>query len=217
MESLVGFRRMLRETKGLKIREEIHSSDFINSPGDLKRIKRNDRVDILKKCIDWLNEQSGLNVFSVAVNKDGKSKDIFELAWNTLFTRFENTMEKKNFNGPQNADDRGIVLSDNTDGGKLTKLLRKMRHYNPIPNRSDLYFGGYRDKKIQFIIEDPVFRDSANSLVHQMSDVVAYCARQIYEPNNYMKKKGGNNFYHRLEKVSTKVVTTSNSLGIVEL
>jgi hypothetical protein len=217
LQSLVSFRRMLRDTKGLKIREEIHSSDFINKPGGLKRIKRNDRVDILKKCVDWVNEQSGMNVFSVAVNKQGKSNDIFELAWNGLFTRFENTIERKNFVGPQNADDRGVVISDNTEGEKLTKLLRKMRHYNPIPNRVDLFHGGYRDMKIQFIIEDPVLRDSQQSLVHQMCDVVAYCARQLYEPNNYMKRKGGNSFYTRLNNVSTKAVTTANNLEIVPL
>jgi len=50
-----------------------------------------------------------------------------------------------------------------------------------------------------------------------MCDVVAYCARQLYEPNNYMKRKGGNNFYTRLNNVSTKAVTTANNLGIVPL
>jgi len=42
LDDLITFRRHLRTTKGLKLREEIHSRDFINSPGPLVRIKRHD-------------------------------------------------------------------------------------------------------------------------------------------------------------------------------
>ena len=48
LDDLVAFRRHLRQTKGLKLREEIHATHFINRPGELKRLKRNDRIDILK-------------------------------------------------------------------------------------------------------------------------------------------------------------------------
>lgn len=216
LTDLVEFRKTLRETKGLKLREEIHCTNFINKPGDLKRIKRNDRLDILKKCIDWLNGRNDVNVFSIAVNKTNKTTDIFELAWNALLTRFETTISHKNFSGPQNPDERGIVLSDNTEGEKLRKLIRKMRHYNPTPNRLDLFGGGFRNFKLQYVIEDPIMRDSRLSFMHQMNDVVAYCIRQKFEPNNYMKKKGGNNFYKRLSNVSVRVVSKSNN-GIVEL
>jgi len=35
LESLVNLRKELRDVKGLKLREEIHSRDFISSPGEL--------------------------------------------------------------------------------------------------------------------------------------------------------------------------------------
>ncbi|MFO8001338.1 MAG: DUF3800 domain-containing protein [Marinilabilia sp.] len=217
LSNLVDFRRGLRDKKGLKLRDEIHANEFINKPGELKRIKRNDRLDILKKCVDWLNNQPQLNIFSVALDKDGKTDDIFEFAWNTLIMRFENTIRHNNFSGPQNPDDRGIVLSDNTEGERLRKLIRKMRHFNTVPNMQKLYAGGYRNIKLEYVIEDPIFRDSQHSFIHQMNDVLAYCVRQRYEPNNYMKKKGGHNFYKRLESVVTREVTNRNDLGIVEI
>jgi hypothetical protein len=68
LQSMVGFRKMLRDTKGLKLRDEIHSTHFINKPGDLIRIKRNDRLDIMKKCIDWANAQTDISTFSVVVD-----------------------------------------------------------------------------------------------------------------------------------------------------
>jgi hypothetical protein len=213
---MVDFRKMLKETKGLKLRDEIHCTHFINKPGDLIRIKRNDRLDIMKKCIDWANAQTDLSTFSIVVDKQGRKDEIFELAWNALLMRFENTIRHKNFPGPQNADDRGIVLSDNTEGEKLRGLIRKMRHYNTIPNRQDMYQGGYKNVKLEYIIEDPIFRDSQYSFIHQLNDVIAYCVRQKYEPNSYMKKKAGTNFYNRLSNVTVKVVSKSND-GIVEL
>lgn len=217
LSELVSFRKLLRDSKGLKLREEIHSSEFINKPGDLKRIKRNDRLDILKKCVDWLNSQPQLNVFSVVVDKQGRDDDIFEFAWNTLAMRFENTIRHGNFSDPRNADDRGIVLSDNTEGERLRKLIRRMRHYNRIYHSAGNYGSGTYNVKLNYLIEDPVFRDSHHSFIHQMCDVLAYIVRQKYEPNAYVKKKGGHHFYKRLHQVKTTSVTNKNQDGIVEL
>jgi len=217
LDDLVAFRREIRNSKGLKLREEIHSTHMINKPGELKRISRNDRLDIMKKCIDWMNTQPDLNIFSVSVLKKDKPDEVFEIAWNALINRFENTIRHKNFSGPQNADDRGIILSDNTEGEKLRTLVRKMRHYNVVPNKKDTFLSGFRNLKLHYVIEDPILRDSKNSFIHQMNDVLAYCVRQRYEPNAYMKKKGGHNFYKRLENVIVKKVTKSNNYGIVEL
>ncbi len=215
LKDLVAFRQELKKTKGLKIREEIHCTEFINRPGPLVRIKRNDRLDIIKKCIDWLNSQDDLRVYSVVVDKQGRSADfdVFGQAWHALLMRFENTLSYRNFPGP-GIDDRGMVLSDNTDGGKLRRLVRKMRHFNMVPGMSG---APARNLRLHHIIEDPVLRDSQFSLMHQMNDVIAYCARQMYEPNAYMKKKGGTNFYRRLQNVSLSVVSRNNPFGIVEI
>lgn len=218
LESLVQFRRMLRDTKGLKLREEIHANELINKPNQLMRIQRNDRLDIIKKCVDWVNEQPDMNVFSVVVDKHGKSAgtDIFQIAWNTLINRFENTLAYRNFKGPRNSDERGMIIADNTDGLKLRQLVRRMRHYNAIPNNQQFYQQGYRNRRMIHVIEDPVFRDSRQSLILQMNDVLAYCCRQLYEPNSYMRRKGGANFYRRLTDVVVKEVSSKNNYGIVD-
>ena len=216
LTELVRFRQFLRNYKGLKLKDEIHCTEFINKPGELIRIKRNDRLDILKKCMDWLNSQTDISIYSVVVDKQGKTGDIFEMAWNTLLNRFENTIRHSNFHGPRNISDRGMVISDNTDVKKLRMLIRKMRHYNPVPNRRDLYGGDVRNLRLEYIIEDPVFRDSKESLIHQKNDVVAYFCRQKFEPNAYMKKKGGVNYYNRLTNVLVPQVSWRRD-GIVRI
>lgn len=216
LDSLVNFRRWLRDNKGLYMKDEIHCTEFINKPGKLVRIKRNDRLDILKKCIDWLNAEPDVSVFSVCIDKShNATRDIFEYAWNALLMRFENTIRYSNFPGPKNAQDMGMIVSDNTDGDKLRKLVRRMRHYNNIP--SMIHQGTSRNMKLNYIIEDPIFRDSKHSMIHQMNDVTAYFARQMYEPNRFIKSKAAHNYYKRLTTVCLKKVTNKNSLGVVEL
>src|ERR1700742_2062235 len=61
LQDLFRFRQMLKITKGLMIKEEIHCTKFISRPGALVRIPRNDRLDIIKKCIDWLNTQNDMS------------------------------------------------------------------------------------------------------------------------------------------------------------
>lgn len=220
LTDLVAFRRHLRITKDLKLREEIHAAPFINNPGPLVRIKRHDRLDILKQCIDFLSNRTDVSVITVVVNKSTKpaNYDVFEAAWQALIQRFENTIRHRNFPGAF-YDQRGMVLPDNTDGGKLTRLIRKMRHYNPIPSQARFQQQGssYRNMTLQYVIEDPFLKDSAHSFLHQLTDVVAYCARQLFEPNSYMKKKQGHNFYGRLGPVLNPHASRSHSLHLVLL
>lgn len=218
LNGLIDFRRYLRDTKGLKLREEIHATHFVNRPGELRRIKRNDRIDILKQCIDWLQGQADINVITVICKKRDKTKEeVFVKSWQALIQRFENTIRHRNFSGPTNPDDKGMVLPDRTDDKQLTQLTRKMRRYNPVPNIRVFYTDGYRDIPLDYVIEDPMMRESKNSFIHQMVDVVSYCARQIYEPNKYMRKKGGHHFYERLEPILVKQASKYHRLGIVEL
>lgn len=184
LDELVNFRKKLRDTKGLKLREEIHCTELINRPKELVRIKRNDRLDIIKKCIDWLNTQENIEIFSVVKFKSDPNEDVFDTTWIQLIHSFEEHLKSKHQN------EKGIILSDNTEGEKLRMLIRKQRH--AINNNIDK------------IIEDPIFRDSKNSLLHQMNDVIAYCVRQNFEPNAYMKKKGGHNYFQRLKNVVIK-------------
>ena len=84
LENLIQFRQYLRGHKGLKLREEIHASDFVNARSKVKKIKRNDRIDILKKCIDWVAANDDVNIITVRVDKSNYKDNIFELAWGRL-------------------------------------------------------------------------------------------------------------------------------------
>lgn len=218
LEQLIDFRRYLRQKFGLRLREEFHASAFINRPGELVRIKRYDRLAMIRAFADQLASMTDLGLINVVVDKQGKSAtyDVFEKAWTALVQRFENTVSNHNFPGPNNPDERGIIICDHTDDKKLVRLLRKLRRYNPIPNQPT-YGPGFRNLPLRYVIEDPPFRDSAHNYFVQAADLAAYLLYQHLEPNAYMKKKGGHTYFTRLKPILCLHASANDPDGIVRI
>lgn len=220
LEQIINFRRNLKSRYGFRLREEFHASALITRPGaDLSdRIKRYDRLAMIRSFSDLLAGFSDMSIINVVVDKTRAAQDynVFESAWKALIQRFENTISNHNFPGPANPDERGLILCDHTDDKKLTDLLRKMRRYNPIPNQPE-HGDGYRNLSISYIVEDPVFRDSAHHYFIQAADLVAFLLYQRLAPNAYMKKNSGQNYFTRLEPILCKVAARNDPLGIVRL
>lgn len=218
LEQIVSFRGRMRDEFGLRVREEIHAAAMINKPGSLARIRRNDRLTIIRGFANELATMKDLNIINVVVDKQGKAADYdpFTMAWKVLTQRFENTLSHRNLPGPVNPDDRGMVFADHTDDKKLMQLLRQMRRYNPVPNQPS--FGlGYRNLVLTSIIEDPSFRDSEHSYFVQAADVAAFLLYQRLAPNSYIRKKSGQNYFKRLDPVLCKVASSNDPDGIVFL
>lgn len=218
LNRIVDFRKRMKSKFGLRLNEEIHSAKFINRPGDLVRIKRNDRLAILRAFANELALLQDVNIINVIVDKTNKVEDydVFTMAWKALIQRFENTISRKNFPGPANPDERGIVFPDHTEDKKLKQLLRQMRRYNPVQNQPS--FGiGYRNLQLSAIVEDPNFRSSLHSYYIQLADLAAFLAYQHLKPNGYMKKKQGHRYFVKLDNVLCKVASRTDPQGIVWL
>jgi hypothetical protein len=187
LNTLIAFRRTLRAVHGLPVRTEIHASHYINH--DPVGLPRHIRLAILRNTVDELAKLKYLSITNVVVKKQGKQQDydVFEIAWRTLFQRFENTMRAGNFPGGHR-NDFGVVITDATAGKKLSRLVRKMAVHNYIPNDAQ-YAGGSRNIPITRVIEDPYGKDSAQTLPIQMADVVAYFLNQRYRPSSYIKRQ----------------------------
>jgi Protein of unknown function (DUF3800) len=215
LSAIVDFRKVLKERYGLKLREEIHAAHFINSPGDLARIGKSMRLHILREVMDFQAQLPDINILNIIVNKDNKAPgtDIFDIAWQTLIQRFHNTVSRKNFPGPQNSDDRGLLFTDKTDEPKLRALSRRMRRFNQVPSRFNTQA---LSVPTTTIIEDAVHRDSKHSYFIQLCDVNAYFLYQQYAPSAYVKKKGAKNYITRLGSALCRVASSTHPLGIVE-
>ena len=215
LEAVIGLRRNLRLRYGLKLREELHAAHYLHKPGDLRRIPKSIRLRLLRDVIDFQASLPDLSIINVVVDKQGKGQedDIFEIAWTTLIQRFHNTIAYKNFPGPQNPDDKGILIVDQTDEIKLRNLSRKMRRYNPVPS---MFGGSSLAVPITTLVEDAVHRNSQHSYFIQLADVNAYFLFQKYAACKYVVKKGARNYFSRLAPVLCTVASRKHAEGIVE-
>lgn len=218
LSEMVDFRRWVRQQYGVKLREELHASRLITRPGSLARIPKYQRLAIIGAFANTLARISDFNLISIVVDKTTKNAgyDVFEMAWKALVMRLENTISYRNFRGPANPDDRGIVLSDNTDNRKLLRLLSGMRRHNPVPNQPQVG-SGYRNLPLASVIERPTFRDSRESYFIQACDLAAFLLYQELRPNRYMRTKGGKSYFNRLSPIFCTAASSKDPRGIVWL
>jgi hypothetical protein len=218
LDALVTFRRLLRQRYGLKLREELHASHLISRPGPLARIKRDQRLAIIRQFADCVAHMP-VEILVVVADKNGKhaSYDAFDRAWTALVQRLENTLTHGHFRASPSPDERGAVFPDRTDDKKLTRLVRRMRRYNPVPHCAVVYGPGYTQMPIERVVEDPSFRDSAASYFIQAADVTAYLVHQSLVPNGYFRRKGARNYYKRLAPVYCPWASSAHPLGFVML
>ena len=215
LDHLLAFRRRMRGVFGLLMREEIHAAHFINKPGPLVRIRRNDRLAILRHHISELATMSDLSIINILVDKDGKRPDYspLDVAWRALVQRFSDTMHHRNFPGPANPDETGFVIPDDTDAARITRMLRRMRRFNPIPHRGD-YGSGYRNLRIANLVEDPFFKRSEHSYFIQAADTIAYFLYQQESPSAYLRRRGGRSLFERLGPLLCRAAAPGDPQGI---
>lgn len=129
LEAILDFRRRLRDTYGVKLREELHAGNMLHKPGELARIPKSIRLKILREALDFQSALAGVSIVNIVVDKLGKPLDfdVFDVAWVTLIQRFHNTISYKNFPGPQNPDDRGLLVVDASSSGRLVCSLTLRR------------------------------------------------------------------------------------------
>jgi|GEM_PF-2228984 len=122
---MVAFRRRMQGAFGLRLREEIHAAPMINKPGRLARIKRNDRLSILRFFADELALMPHLNIINVVVDKTNKNSnhDIAIIAWKALIQRFSNTITSSNFSGPMNSDEIDQLIEKDSSHQQLELVL----------------------------------------------------------------------------------------------
>lgn len=211
---LVAFRRTVKAVHGLPMRTELHASEYIRSP-PVAGMAKHTRLGIMRQLLDELAKVPYIRITNVVVDKHGKPAgyDVFDHAWRALFQRFENTIGYGNFPGAHRAD-RGMVISDNTDGQKLMRLVRKMAVYNVIPGMGGL---PARNMPMVRVIEDPHHKNSADSYLIQACDVAAYFLHQKYQPCAYVRRKGAANYFNRLHPVLNTRASLANGFGIVVL
>jgi len=114
---------------------------------------------------------------------------------------------------------RAVILADEGREIEITRALRKMHVFNPIPSRLGGWESGQYTKNITTdrIIEDPVFKNSARSYLTQLADCAAFALlKREVPPTPFIKRYGiADMFDNTLRGVCYKKAALNEPLGIV--
>jgi hypothetical protein len=239
-------RQLLKEDFGIFMRNELHSREFVNGRGRISDtiIGKHQRSRIFEGLLRLVATLPKVMLINVCLETKGR-KDVQLDAWDRLTNRIERTMlefEKRELplRGQLLAEVSSILpdarralletrlnhyspvsvlIADQGREHEITRVLRKMSVFNPVPSM----FGGWDDGKktknisVRRIVEDPVFKKSHQSYFIQLADAVAYSLlKRETTPTAHVRKYGIHRMFERaLSGVCYKKASFSDPLGIV--
>jgi Protein of unknown function (DUF3800) len=192
----------LKKDYGIYLRKEIHARDLVAGRGKIsdRVIGKWQRSRIFHGLLNLVASLPNVKLFNVCLNVANHA-DPQMVAWDRIINRIERTMlefervelplrrrlttlAEQNFPAAdaERIDQRlniyrarAVIFADEGREIEITKALRKMHVFNPIPSR----FGGWptgatKNITTERIIEDPVFKPSDRSYLIQMADCVAF-------------------------------------------
>lgn len=209
LQNIKTFRKHVKEKYGLLLREEIHAAELIRIKriSAYKQIRKSDRIQILKSFVEQMPLMfPKAKIINVCLDKSdfALDTDFMMLAWQRLIQRYDTFLKKT-------ADDKGIIVADDTNSDLIRNLMRKMRVYNPIPSN----YGGSYQAPTDNILEDPFSRDSKHSYFIQAVDCIAQALYRKEFPKGSLKKFGVDQIFDYLHPILLKEANNNDENGIV--
>lgn len=180
-ESLLSFRRRLRDRYGVRASDEIKARYLIKGNGPLRHLgdSPNDRRVIYRSHFQLLSSLPVL-AFGVVIRKSSnfeQGRDLRSLAWHTLLQRLERSTRKGGFISGQQV----MLIHDEGDAELVRREARKSRRWITAGNA---FSGGGSMSQFVNLIEDPSPRASHHNYFIQCSDLVAYSAFRAAIPGS---------------------------------
>lgn len=176
-EDLIGFRRYLRKSFGLRMRAEIKATQLIRGSGPWSELGLGETVRkrVYRSLMRFQGKSGGVLTYAVVVDKSKRDSadDVRDRAWRFAFQRIERTMSTR--------DERVMLIPDGGQYLWIRKLAREMRRFS-MPG-SMLGIGALERPMLKVLIDDPVERDSRESYFIQLADLNAYAAYRNTVPD----------------------------------
>lgn len=172
-DSVKEWRRRLKASDGVLITKEFHATEFCAGRGRLGEqiVGKYRRSRMFREGLQLLNSMEGVKVFTVCRQSQT------DWALERLLTRINKTLGAW--------DSYGVLMIDQGKEAEITRLLRRLGVYNPVPVYVAPGVTQTQNLKLERILEDPVFKESKNSYFVQLADFVAYALlrREKHLPN----------------------------------
>jgi hypothetical protein len=174
-EHLRIMRRQIKQTYGLPIKTEFHTSDFIKNRHPYRNFNISDanRKQIIFDVINYVSLHLDIKIINTAVNKrritQGSNYQVLDNALKYNVQRIENDL---NTTAPGS---KFLIITDEGRLNQMVKTTRRIQKINFIPS----HYGGSYLSNINKLIEDPLGKESHESYFIQLADLISYIV-QLY-------------------------------------
>lgn len=218
-DQLQAYRRQLKQRYGLYIRKELHAQELVKGKGNIAptAVGKHDRSKIFHGMLQTIASLPKIQIFNICLDVRGRS-DPQLVAWDRLVNRVERTMRAYEDRDLVHCA-RATIVADEGREAEITKAIRKMHVFNPIPSQFGSWGDGSRTRNLTLrrIIEDPVFKASHQSFFLQSADCIAFALlKREVAPTPHIARYGIHRYFDKLlAPVCFHAASNSDPLGIV--
>ena len=175
---IINYRRRLNTSDGILVDKEFHATDFVAGRGDLGAVvSKWRRARIFEDALTFVTTLPDVAILNACVPRRLENRAFERLAGRL------NVFAAK-------ARSNIMLISD--EGKDFTPLIRRMRRSNYIRSRRG-FFGdsaAVKNKPVDRIVEDIVYRDSKHSTFIQLADFCAFSLLRFESPTPRMVAAG---------------------------
>ncbi len=172
-DELIRFRQGLRNSFGIPMRAELKANYLIRNSGSLRTlgIAPSQRQYIYRESLRVL-QRLPARAFGIVTDKRRvgvSGQDCFDLTWEMLLQRLERTCTREGTSV--------IITHDAGENDAVRRQVRKARRHLTAGSARGT---GILHNNLDKVIDDPVARDSRQSYLIQLADMVAYAGWRTY-------------------------------------
>lgn len=203
-DKVKAFRQTLKEEHGIHVSHELHAWKFAAGKGQIadRPISKQARAPIFRQVLRFIAESKSFVVVSSCHTTE-------QFAFERLLNRINRTAEARK----QNV----LLFFDQGGEAEITRRIRRMRVYNPIPSQ----FGSWgkvesaaKSIPLSHCVEDPIFKDSRASYFIQLADFCAYALLRMERPIASRSVLGYDTMYEELRPASRRITNVKDPRGM---
>ncbi len=214
------WRRELRESRGIPTDRELHACDLLagrgllvrNDNGDERLTKRQGAevfLEGLRRVEDAAQGMGGIEVINVCLHKpDARAYE--QVSLDRLLNRINNSVRA--------TGTHAFLIFDEGKEAMITRAYRRLRIFNPVPSRYELWEEGERTRNIpvENVIGGPSFRSSDGDYLLQMADFIAHALlKQEEDPIPRVEDLGVHEAFSVLDRALNRKASRRDPQGIV--
>jgi len=205
LDTLKSFRKKIARERYLNYDIEFHCSEMID-PHKVKEfttISVKDRWRLIEEFANIIGNNSGFTIIPIVLDKQKTRLNQDEYLTNSvtrMYEAFDEFLKEKKENG--------ILLFDRANEKHITTHVRKLMGTGASGET-------IKDVRIGWVVEDPIFRISADSLFVQSADVVAYTLKEQEFPSGSRKKFNADRIFEKQLRKACFASKRTDEKGII--